>query len=283
MKILNYKKPAFWVSIVAVAVVVGVVAGLMANPSNKDEAGDAIVALVEDFGNKLQRVSLQAPKDAVLKSIQENYSEFVSQGLMDEWKSDPFKAPGRLTSSPWPDRIEILSIEKLSEDMYQVNGEIIEITSVDMADGGFSARRPINLLVKKTGEKWLIDSLTLDEYEKNDQTATNIQEHPTFEFARVKDFALRYGYDWGAILASNKQKTELLLYNEKIDTKDDLKAKRIELNHESGAEYAEDTYLPEELQGYSFGFKYGNAIQKKHLLAVRSRVEPQQKKLYSDY
>jgi hypothetical protein len=282
MKILNYKKPTFWVSIVAVAVVVGVVAGLMANPSNKDEAGDAIVALVEGFGNKLQRVSLQAPKDAVLKSIQENYSEFVSQGLMDEWKSDPFKAPGRLTSSPWPDRIEILSIEKLSEDMYQVNGEIIEITSVDMADGGFSARRPINLLVKKTGEKWLIDSLTLDEYEKNDQTATNIQEHPTFEFARVKDFALRYGYDWGAILASNKQKTELLLYNEKIDTKDDLKAKRIELNHESGAEYAEDTYLPEELQGYSFGFKYGNAIQKKHLLAVRSRVEPQQKKLYSD-
>lgn len=49
MKILNYKKPAFWVSIVAVAVVVGVVAGLMANPSNKDEAEDAIVARVKDF------------------------------------------------------------------------------------------------------------------------------------------------------------------------------------------------------------------------------------------
>ena len=98
----------------------------------------------------------------------------------------------------------------------------------------------------------------------------------------IEDFALRYGYDWGIILASNKQKTELLLYNEKIDTKDDLKAKRIELNHESGAEYAEDAYLPEELQGYSFGFKYGDENQKEHLLAVRSRVEPHQKKLYSD-
>jgi hypothetical protein len=303
MNILNYKKHAIWLSIAAVAVVVAVVVGIMTNPSKKDEflmtakkflkykteyvgedlhIEDAIVNLVEGFGNKLQRVSLQAPKNAVIKSIQENYSEFVSQALIDDWKSDPFKAPGRLTSSPWPERIEILSIEKLLDDSYQVNGKIIEITSVDMADGGFSASCPLNLLVKKTGEKWLIDNLTLGEYEKNGPAETDAQEHPPFEFARVKDFALRYGYDWGIILASNKQKTELLLYNEKIDTKDDLKAKRIELNHESGAEYAEDAYLPEELQGYSFGFKYGDENQKEHLLAVRSRVEPHQKKLYSD-
>ena len=75
----------------AVAVVVAVVVGIMPNPSKKDEflmtakkflkykteyvgedlhIEDAIVNLVEGFGNKLQRVSLQAPKNAVIKSIQ---------------------------------------------------------------------------------------------------------------------------------------------------------------------------------------------------------------------
>lgn len=116
----------------------------------------AVKNLVEAFGGKLQAVSLQAPKDAVRKSMQENYGDFVFPALLAKWVSDPSIAPGRVTSSPWPDRIEIHSIKKLSEQAYEVKGEIIEITSVEKVKGGVAAKRPITLRVKKS---WLIDAV----------------------------------------------------------------------------------------------------------------------------
>ena len=126
---------------------------------------EAVVSTVEGFGSKLQTVSLLAPKDIVEKSMQENYGNLVSQALIEEWISDPLNALGRRTSSPWPDRIEILSIEKLSEDAYEVKGEIIEITSVEKLSGGVAAKRAITLAVKKIENRWLIDDVTLGAYE----------------------------------------------------------------------------------------------------------------------
>jgi len=132
-----------------------------------DESDEAAVArLVEDFGSKLQTVSLQGPKDIVSKSMQENYGDFVSPALLAEWLSNPRNAPGRVLSSPWPDRIEILSLEKLSEYTYEVKGEIIEITSTEKVSGGVAAKRPIILVVKKIGNRWLIDAATLGAYEE---------------------------------------------------------------------------------------------------------------------
>ncbi|AGL01885.1 hypothetical protein [Desulfoscipio gibsoniae] len=132
---------------------------------------EAVADLVEDFGSKLQKVSLQAPKDIVSKSMQENYSDFVSPTLLAEWQSDPLNAPGRMLSSPWPERIEILSIEKLSEDTYEVEGEIIEITSTEKVSGGVAAKWPITLVVKKIDNRWLIDAVTLVAYEKTNSIA----------------------------------------------------------------------------------------------------------------
>jgi hypothetical protein len=130
---------------------------------------EAIVSIVEGFGSKLQTVSLLDPKKVVEKSMQENYGNLVSQALIEEWISgisDPLSAPGRLTSSPWPDRIEILSIKKLSEDRYEVKGEIIEITSVEKVSGGVAAKRPVTLALKKIKNRWLIDDVTLGAYEE---------------------------------------------------------------------------------------------------------------------
>ncbi len=136
-------------------------------PQQTDKSDEAAVAsLVDDFGSKLQTVSLQAPKDIVNKSMQENYSDFVSPALLSEWLSDPQNAPGRVLSSPWPDRIEILSIEKLSGYAYEVKGEIIEITSTEKASGGVAAKRPITLVVEKIENRWLIDATTLGAYEE---------------------------------------------------------------------------------------------------------------------
>ncbi|MHB8280613.1 MAG: hypothetical protein ACYDIA_23660 [Candidatus Humimicrobiaceae bacterium] len=108
--------------------------------------------------------------------MQENYGNLVSQALIKEWINDPPNAPGRLTSSPWPDRIEILSTEKLSEDTYEVKGEIIEITSVEKMSGGVAAKRPITLALKKIENSWLIDDVTLGAYE---ETSSTVHEQTT--------------------------------------------------------------------------------------------------------
>lgn len=132
--------------------------------SANDEA--AVTSLIENFGGKLQTVSLLAPKDIVNKSIQENYSDFISPTLLAKWQSDPQNAPGRLTSSPWPDHIKIESIKEVSENEYKVKGKIIEITNAKKANDEVAAQRSISLNVKKTGERWLIEDATLGAYEE---------------------------------------------------------------------------------------------------------------------
>lgn len=119
----------------------------------------AVMTQVVDFGKKLSMVSLQAPTDIVAKSIQENYGAYVSTTLMDAWVKDPSRAPGRLTSSPWPDRIEVLNSTKVSVDTYEVKGEIIEITSQETINGGAVSKHPITLVVKKIDNRWLIDAV----------------------------------------------------------------------------------------------------------------------------
>lgn len=123
--------------------------------------------LVKEFGGKLKSVSLLAPAGVVKESMQENYSDIVSPSLLAQWQASPQEAPGRMLSSPWPDRIDIIAINKLPDDNgYEVTGEIIEITSSEEVNGGVAAKRPITLVVKEVNGRWLIDAVTLGEYGK---------------------------------------------------------------------------------------------------------------------
>ncbi|MHB8125353.1 MAG: M56 family metallopeptidase [Desulfitobacteriaceae bacterium] len=132
----------------------------------QDESAVAeVISLVENFGQKLQAVSLLAPRDYVNKSIQENYGEFVSPELLSAWQKDLQNLPGRMGSSPWPDRIEILSTKKSSESEYEVKGKILEITSEEMQNGGVAGKRPINLSVGRVENRWLITAVQLGAYE----------------------------------------------------------------------------------------------------------------------
>lgn len=128
----------------------------------------AVVSLVKDFGQKLQLVSLQAPKDIVNESMQKNYVDLVSPRLLTEWQSNPQNAPGREVSSPWPDRIEILAMKKLSEETYEIKGEIIEVTSLEQTKGGFAGKQQVTLVVKKLNDRWLIDGFTFGTTEASD-------------------------------------------------------------------------------------------------------------------
>ena len=119
--------------------------------------------LVEEFGKQLQHVSLLAPKDQLEESLREHYSGLVSDDLIERWLDEPANAPGRLVSSPWPDRIEISSVSKSSETAYEVQGAIIEITSEEANNGGAAVERPVTLRVEQSGDRWLIVEVVFDD------------------------------------------------------------------------------------------------------------------------
>lgn len=161
--ILNDKRPTFWVGMVVIVVVLVAVLSLLANPvTDQDEMGDEqdIIALVEHFGSKLRTVSLTNPPSQIVSSIQENYSDFVSPELMAFWVGNLEHAPGRLTSSPWPERIDIESMDQSAPDAYEVTGRIVEVTE----GGDVAATRLIELEIKKVDGHWMINNSMLGPY-----------------------------------------------------------------------------------------------------------------------
>lgn len=130
----------------------------------KQAEENTVKSVVEGFGKVLKNVSLLAPRETVSQSIEENYKNFLAPALLTQWKGDPLKALGRLTSSPWPERIEITSIKQFGSGAYDVSGNIIEITSVEQVEGGVAAKRSIELAVVKFGDNWLIVSANAGEY-----------------------------------------------------------------------------------------------------------------------
>ena len=124
-----------------------------ATPSAADEEVE-IKTLVENFGMRLQDVSLQAPDAA--QEIQQQYSDFVSPTLLESWIQDTSKAPGRLVSSPWPDRIEITTLSQAEPDRYEMTGYVIEVTSTEAGNGGAAAKIPIRIVVQRELGSWLI-------------------------------------------------------------------------------------------------------------------------------
>ncbi|OPX86795.1 MAG: hypothetical protein A4E53_02827 [Pelotomaculum sp. PtaB.Bin104] len=155
----------------------------------QNDEGDrqAVASLVQNFGSKLKMVSLLAPQDIVGKSMQENYGSLVTPGLLAKWQGDPQNAPGRMVSSPWPERIDIKTNQKIDVGTYEVTGEIIEISSAEQAGGGVAARRPITLIVKKAHDSWLIDSVTLGAYVGTNSTIYKNSQYG-FTFALPKSW-----------------------------------------------------------------------------------------------
>ena len=122
--------------------------------SDSNEEG-AVRYVVNSFGKRLQSVSLQSPNAA--QAIREQYAEFVSPELLEAWAKDVSKAPGRVVSSPWPDRIEITGLVKEGADRYAATGFVVEITSVELADGGAAVKIPVRIVVeRREGRRWLI-------------------------------------------------------------------------------------------------------------------------------
>lgn len=125
--------------------------------SNADEEAE-IRDLVENFAKRLQDVSLQAPDAA--QEMEKQYAEFVSPVLLEQWVNDFLGAPGRIVSSPWPDRIEITTVSKEDPDRYEITGFIIEVTSTEVGTDKAAVKIPVRIVVEKEQGRWLITEYT---------------------------------------------------------------------------------------------------------------------------
>lgn len=160
---MNKKK--LWSILVIISIaVLGVGYFWYSSPPKKvitsDHSEEKVVKfVVQDFGKKLKNVSLLSPQAA--REMEENYKNFLTPELLAEWKENPGQALGRFVSSPWPDRIEISNVRKVSADAYEVNGKIIEITSQEEASGGVASTQELSLCVININDKWLISSVKI--------------------------------------------------------------------------------------------------------------------------
>jgi len=120
---------------------------------------NAIYQVVGEFGARLKDVGLSAPKQDIITAVDFNLKRLITNRLYQEFVQDTSKVPGRTVSSPWPERIEIDSVQKLDGTSYTVNGKIIGMTSVEMTQGGNAGRTLITLTLKKVNGTWLIDDV----------------------------------------------------------------------------------------------------------------------------
>lgn len=114
----------------------------------------AVRNLVIDFGARMKQVSLLGPDSARARSLRTQFGDMVGPSLLAEWAREPRRAPGRLTSSPWPERIEITALSRKSRRAFFVDGEVVLRTSADAT--GDAGRIPVRLILWKAGPRWRI-------------------------------------------------------------------------------------------------------------------------------
>lgn len=118
----------------------------------------AVENVVTNFGSMMQLVSVGAPKALAAQAILDNYRDLVSPSLLDMWTANPAEAPGRTVSSPWPDHIEITSVLQISSTTYAVAGNVVELTSDNVAHGGIADKYAATATVAVEGGNWVITS-----------------------------------------------------------------------------------------------------------------------------
>jgi len=126
----------------------------------QDEA--AVRSTVTNFGMVLKNVSLLAPDAA--QQIANTYAPYATPELIETWVASTTSAPGRLTSSPWPDHINIVSVTIQADGSYLVAGNIIEVTSADQQPGAASDSQPVEITLQERNGTWLISPWSLQPF-----------------------------------------------------------------------------------------------------------------------
>lgn len=114
----------------------------------------AIRQVVTDFGTKLQTVSLLAPETDRGAAMESNYSGYVAPELIAAWATDSSQALGRTTSSPWPEKIDIVTVRPDGKD-FIVEGNVIEVANTERGTAA-AAVYPVTLTLTQRNGHWLI-------------------------------------------------------------------------------------------------------------------------------
>ncbi len=111
--------------------------------------------VINNFGDQLQQVPLNAPPKLLAFAMESYYSFYVHPDLLAKWEANPLSAPGRLASSPWPDRIEVEKSVKNQDSSYTVDGTIVEVAN--NATSTQTVRSiPVQFIVSKGPDGWQI-------------------------------------------------------------------------------------------------------------------------------
>jgi hypothetical protein len=121
---------------------------------------NAIYQVVGEFGARLKDVGLIAPDQDVITAMDFNLKQLITDRLYQAFVQDTSRIPGRVGSSPWPEGIEIVSVQRLDNGSYTVVGNQIMMDSDALAHGGNDGETPITLTFKKVNGTWLIDDVT---------------------------------------------------------------------------------------------------------------------------
>ncbi len=142
--------------------------------SNTDDT--EIRKVVTAFGTKLQMVSLSASTDARADAMLFAYAPYVAPELIAKWAPEGAPAFGRQTSSPWPERIDIVEVRPNGE-RFVVEGNVIEVTSVEAGSStAVAAVYPVILELERRGVEWLIVKADKGAYSElpTDQTIVGV-------------------------------------------------------------------------------------------------------------
>lgn len=164
---------------------------------------EGVREVVDQLGARLNRVSLLAADSIVRREIRREYTPLVTGELLESWISDPASAPGREVSSPWPDRIAIQSVESSEAGVCRVEGEIVYVTSTDVADNGEAALEPVTLHVRND-DGWRISA-----FESTLESGAGPADIVRRYYAAIAAGAYRRAYElWGNGGAASGQSYE---------------------------------------------------------------------------
>lgn len=134
--------------------------------SNQDDS--TIRTMVTEFGTKLQLVSLMSPTASADMSA--HYSAYLAPELLAAWQQDPSQALGRRTSSPWPERVEIVEVVSTGGP-YVVNANILESANDGTGTQPFAVQ-PVTLTVENRNSAWVITHVEKGSYSQLPQRQT---------------------------------------------------------------------------------------------------------------
>lgn len=90
---------------------------------------EQVRGVVYGFGDELSQVRLFASVATTTADMDRHYSLYIHPDLLAKWKAQPLTAPGRRTSSAWPDHIDIRSVTLNENGTYTVEAMVVDRAS----------------------------------------------------------------------------------------------------------------------------------------------------------